>query len=257
MSNADRNDYWIVVPAYNEGKWISQVIDAIAAQTEVEQFRLVIVDNASTDDTAERAREAFARHPKLRAEVLYEPEKGTGCAADSGFRHAIEHGAKIVFRTDADCLPTPTWFAEMRRAMEERDLDGAGGKVRIRTDDVDLTLKQRLLSEFGAFVVPRIAPYVKGNREKGKKKYVLMPGPNVAMRAEAYERCGGYPRRSFDVAFLDKDIANQMRATTDKIEHVRRAVVFASERRTNALGFRGTIKWMRDRTSHQGATDIR
>lgn len=249
--------YWVVVPAFNEEKWIGGLVDAIGAQTEVERFRLVIVDNASTDATAELAEAAFARHPKLRGEVLYEGEKGTGCAADSGFRHAIANGAEIVFRTDCDCLPTPTWFAELRSTMEARELDAAGGKVRIRTDDVEMSVGQRMLSELGAFVVPKIAPYVKGNRERGKKKYVLLPGPNVAVRAAAYEAIGGYPRRSFDVAFLDKELANDMRAHTDKIAHVKRAVVFASERRTASYGFRGTIEWMKDRSRYQGRTDVR
>ncbi|MBC7644726.1 MAG: glycosyltransferase family 2 protein [Thermoleophilia bacterium] len=111
--------HWIVVPCYNEEKWIESTIDAIAAQSDTD-FVLCIVNNASTDTTREMAEARIASHPQLTGMVLDELDKGTGCAADSGFRFAIDNGAEIVFRTDADCVPTPTWFAELKRTMIEK-----------------------------------------------------------------------------------------------------------------------------------------
>jgi 3-oxoacyl-[acyl-carrier-protein] synthase III len=57
--------------------------------------RVLLVDNGSTDRTAEIARQRGAR-------VLVEPEKGVGSAVDTGFRYAIAHGATLIARTDAD-----------------------------------------------------------------------------------------------------------------------------------------------------------
>jgi len=249
--------YVVVVPGFNEERWIGQTLDALAAQTE-QDFAVVVVDNASTDGTAQVVRDAFGRHPHLHGTLLHEPEKGTGCAADTGFRHAIAQGAEIVFRTDADCLPTPTWFAELKRLMVDRELDAAGGRLRIRTDDVDLGFTQLWISRLGAALVRRIGPFLKTNRGPDYvAPYVMLPGPNVAIRASAYEACGGYPRRSFDGAFLDKDIANALRRTTPKIRYAPKAVVMFSERRTKAYGTVGTIKWLLKREGHDGVRDVR
>ena len=249
--------HWIVVPCYNERKWIEQTVDAIAAQTDTE-FVLLIVNNASTDETRAIAERRIASHSQLTGMVLDEPDKGTGCAADTGFRFAIDNGAEIVFRTDADCVPTPTWFAELKRTMIEKKLDAAGGRVRIRTDDVELTRTTIMMSRIGSLLVPRIGPLLRSNRGEGYlSPYVLMPGPNVAIRATTYTASGGYPRRSFDTNYLDKDIANAVRRTTPNISHARTAVVHASERRTAGYGVRGTIAWMLRREAPVAATDLR
>ncbi|MCW2949923.1 MAG: glycosyl transferase [Thermoleophilia bacterium] len=250
--------HWIVVPCYNEAKWISGVIDAIAAQKR-RDFALVIVNNASTDGTRALAHARIAAHPHLRGVVIDEPEKGTGCAADTGFRYAIAHRAEIICRTDADCLPRPAWFGELMRALEERELDCVAGRLKIRTDDVHLSPAQLLISRVGITAVRLLGPWVRSNRvgDGYLRRYVMLPGPNVGIRASAYEACGGYRRTSFDVAFLDKEIANAMRRHTSKIAYVRSAPVMFSERRTKAYGVRGTVSWIRSRGGVKTSVDVR
>jgi cellulose synthase/poly-beta-1,6-N-acetylglucosamine synthase-like glycosyltransferase len=53
---------WVVVPAYNEAAGIGATLDALSGQTDLD-FTLVVVDNASTDDTAVVVREFAARAP--------------------------------------------------------------------------------------------------------------------------------------------------------------------------------------------------
>ncbi len=249
--------YWIVIPCYNEERWIAQTIEAVANQSETD-FGLVVVDNASTDATPSIVEATFARFPDLDAVMVREPEKGTGCAADTGFRYAIEHGAEIVFRTDADCLPTPTWFASLRATMERHGYDSAAGRLRVRTDDVNLTPARMMVSRAGMVLVPLLGKLLKSNRGKEyQRSYVMLPGPNVAIRKDAYEACGGYRRTSFEHAFLDKEIANALRRITPKIGYDRRAVVLFSERRTEAYGVRGTIKWIRSRGGVKSSVDVR
>lgn len=249
--------HWIVVPCYDETKWIAGVVDAIAAQDQ-RDFALVIVNNASTDDTRAKAEAQIAQHPHLTGIVIDEPEKGTGCAADTGFRYAIAHGAKIICRTDADCLPTPTWFGRLVRALETRDLDCVAGRLKIRTDDVELSPVALFVSRFGMVSVRLLGPWIKSNQgDDYLRRYIMLPGPNVGMTAAAYEACGGYTRKSFEVAFLDKEIANAMRRHTKRIAYVRSAVVMFSERRTKAYGVRGTVAWIRSRGGVKVSADVR
>ena len=248
---------WIVVPCYNEEKWIGATLDALAAQS-YRRFHLIVVDNNSSDSTRTIVDRHLEENPYLSATVLDEPQKGTGCAADTGFRFAIASGADIVYRTDADCLPKRDWLEQLQRAMLENGWDAAGGRLRIRTDDVDLNWWQLIPSQIAVRTIGFLGRLRPSNRGAGYlTRYVLLPGPNVAIKADAYVRCGGYLRRSFDLTLLDKEIANALRRITPRIGYAKRAVVLYSERRTQAYGVRGAIQWILHRGGHTGVTDVR
>jgi glycosyltransferase involved in cell wall biosynthesis len=84
----------IVVPAWNEEESVGLVVkEALAA---VPNVRVVVVDDGSTDRTAEVARSAGAT-------VLSVPfNLGVGGAMRTGFRYAVEEGFDVVVQVDAD-----------------------------------------------------------------------------------------------------------------------------------------------------------
>lgn len=238
------NELWIVIPAYNESAWISATIDALALQDGVSPTVLV-VDNASTDGTAAAATAAGRRHPGLDLRVIREDEKGTGAACDTGFRHAIEYGAMFILRTDADCVPTPTWAARMRDALDG-GLDLVSGNYRARTDDGN--------APFGASVtVPLVYGLVRfvgrirpNNNRKGegyRAPYVLTPGGNMGIRATAYLECGGFPRTKIEDAHEDKQIVNRVRKVSSKLGYRRDAIVRFSNRRAARNGIVNNLRW--------------
>ena len=55
------------LPVYNGGRYLAQTLDALLAQT-FEDFELIIVDNASTDDTHDICRTFGARDSRIRYE---------------------------------------------------------------------------------------------------------------------------------------------------------------------------------------------
>lgn len=113
---------------------------ALAAQRD-RDFTLLVVDNASTDCTVAQIERACATN-KLAVQIITEPRKGTGAAADTGVRHAIAQGATHVLRTDADTLPAPGWTAAARRAFAS-GADLVTGPMRARSDEVRLKLWER------------------------------------------------------------------------------------------------------------------
>jgi glycosyltransferase involved in cell wall biosynthesis len=81
----------VVIPAYEEGPRIGKVVDVARRFLPV-----VVVDDGSSDDTADRAEAAGA------TVIRRTPNAGKGAALRTGFRHALEAGAAAVVTLDAD-----------------------------------------------------------------------------------------------------------------------------------------------------------
>ncbi|MGP3976499.1 glycosyltransferase family A protein [Streptomyces sp. 8N114] len=232
---------WVVVPAHQEAARIRDTLDALAAQTD-RDFTLLVVDNASTDQTASVARE-FARRAPFPVHVVAESEKGVGCAVDTGFRYAIARGATLLARTDADCLPHPGWTAAARAALgggagmvcgrivARRDEHGPGGRAAFRAMVV-------LAAFFG-----RVRPAHR-RRHGYLAPYRMHAGNNMAITARLYADVGGMPRRPSPT---DRLFLNRVRGRTAAIVHERTMVVGNSTRRLRAYGIVGTARWYLDK----------
>ena len=80
-----------LVPGYNEGPRIAAVVEAALGHVPV-----IVVDDGSTDGTADEARKAGATVIEQR------PNQGKGAALRTGFRRALEDGADAILTLDAD-----------------------------------------------------------------------------------------------------------------------------------------------------------
>lgn len=232
-----------MLPAYNERAAIGGTLAALAAQTDT-RFTLVVVDNASTDGTPRTVRD-FARTAPFRVELVPEPERGAGTAADTGFRHAVALGARHLLRTDADCLPAPDWVATAKAEL-------AGGAELVcgrslpRPDEAP-TAVERLLP-----AVMRLTAlygrYRRAHRHpRYRAPYVLCHGHNLALTSELYLRCGGTPRMPLGAGSEDVTLLNRAREHSDRIVRCEQLVVHHSLRRLRAWGTRRTLLWYWDR----------
>ena len=104
-----RPTYSVVIPAYNAERTLGLVLDAVAAQ-ETAPLETIVVDDGSTDRTAEVARARGAR-------VVTPDHKGyAGGARNFGWDQAS--GDVVVF-IDSDVVPNPGWGEGVTRAAEE------------------------------------------------------------------------------------------------------------------------------------------
>src|SRR5262245_10729895 len=92
----------VVIPAYNLADWIAETIGSVLHQT-YQDLELIIVDDGSTDRTAEIA-ESVLRKGKLRFEILQQENKGPSVARNRGWRAA---SGKWIQFLDADDLIHP------------------------------------------------------------------------------------------------------------------------------------------------------
>ncbi|TQM62657.1 glycosyltransferase involved in cell wall biosynthesis [Humibacillus xanthopallidus] len=246
---------WVVVPAWNEERGIGATMSALAAQRD-RDFTLVVVDNASTDATVAEVERACAAST-LDVQVITEPRKGTGAAADTGVRHAIAHGATHVLRTDADTLPAPGWTAAARRAFAG-GADLVTGPMRARSDEVRLKVWERAVlpavigvcQTFGRLRPSNRSPELHG-------PYRMSPGCNLGVSARAYVASGGFPRTAIEEVHEDRELVNRVRRVSGRVELHRDLVVHASVRRLRAYGLLGTLRWYLDHGHHPDVVDVR
>lgn len=103
----------IIVPARNEAACIGRVLSETARL--YPDYRIVVVDDASEDDTAEIARKAGAT--VLRAPI----QLGYGGAVQAGFKYAYAKGFDLVVLVDADGQHDPRYVRDLVEASREYD----------------------------------------------------------------------------------------------------------------------------------------
>ncbi|MGH3264292.1 MAG: glycosyltransferase family 2 protein, partial [Trebonia sp.] len=99
--------YLAVIPAYNEGSTVAQVVGALLENAP--EFDPLVIDDGSTDDTAKRGECAGARVLRLPFNL------GIGGAVQAGLIYARENGYDYVAQVDGDGQHDPR---ELRKLVE-------------------------------------------------------------------------------------------------------------------------------------------
>ncbi|WP_127599747.1 glycosyltransferase [Nitratireductor alexandrii] len=123
----------VVVTAHNEGDAIAACLRALARQDALADggFEIVLVDDRSTDGTAEIARACAVEGLRL---IRIDEAAATSLTArqhalDVGFRAAR---GQIVLVIDADALVEPDWLRRITAPIRDGRADAVAGRVRFR-----------------------------------------------------------------------------------------------------------------------------
>ncbi len=100
MKTAEYPKVSIIIPAYNEAKYIARTLTAVTA-LDYPDFEVIVVDNNSTDTTSQEA----AKFQNVK--IVLEKNKGTQWARERGRK---ESTGDIICTLDADCLPSHDWL---------------------------------------------------------------------------------------------------------------------------------------------------
>ena len=99
----------IVIPAYNEERHIKACLESIARQA-IKPEQVIVVDNNSTDGTAEVARSFDF------VTLLHESKQGIAYARDRGYDATT---SELIGRIDADTVLSPHWVSYAKRFMSK------------------------------------------------------------------------------------------------------------------------------------------
>lgn len=120
----------VVAPMYNEAGGASELVDEIAKALGDIDHEIIIVDDASTDDTPSKLREAQKRHPQLRV-LRHERNAGQSRALRTG---VLAARAELVAMLDGDGQNDPADIPALLARLEQTGADMAAGERLGRKD---------------------------------------------------------------------------------------------------------------------------
>lgn len=163
----------IVIPSYNYGRYLRDCVDGALGQKVDVDFEVVVVDDASTDDSIEIL-ESY-RDSRLRVR-RHDRNLGHVATINEGFAHAR---GRYIARIDSDDRHHPDFLRETLSVLErDRDVGLVYADVRMIDGDGRI-LSDRTLDVHG------------GQDHKGSELLALLkrnfvPAPTVVARREAW-----------------------------------------------------------------------
>jgi glucosyl-3-phosphoglycerate synthase len=214
----------VVVPARDEQDLITASLRALAAQTGIEpyEYEVLLVLDACTDATQERAREVAETHPRLRLHVLDGPGLGSGHARRAGMDAACERltglgrPQGLIASTDADTVVAPDWLSVQLDAIE-RGARAIGGRIELGAGSLPQSVV-RWHSERGRSRHQRL---LADPDRLGAAEHWQFSGASLALTAETYARVGGLePRETLEDERLEQ-ILREERIPIERLLSVR------------------------------------
>lgn len=210
----------IIVPAYNEEKLLPRCLKSILAAKLPEDYEIIVVNNASTDRTAEIAR-SFSG-----VKVVDEPNKGITKARQAGFTAST--GDILVF-FDADTVIPPNWFQmALSKFKANSKLVGVSGPYHFEA----ISWWAKILEGTYNYIIMPVGEFV--------WKYILgrggimLLGGNFAVKRSALEAVRGF---NTELEFFGEDTNLTRRiAKVGEIDFYNQLFVYSSPRRFKQEG---------------------
>ena len=226
----------ILVPAHDEAVVITRTVRALLGlEYPKDRYEIIVINDNSTDDTAEKLEQVQAEFPDRKLIVISTgPEiggKGKSNALNIGF--SVSTGDVIAIY-DADNTPQPDALAILVETLMEDDKLGAViGKFRTRNRNASLlsrfvnieTLAYQCMNQAGRYYFFRLC---------------TIPGTNYVIRRSLIEEIGGW-----DVNALSEDteISFRLYRMGYYIKQMPLAVTWEQEPHLLNVWFRQRTRW--------------
>jgi lipopolysaccharide/colanic/teichoic acid biosynthesis glycosyltransferase len=206
----------VIVPAYNAESTIANCVAAIRNQVYDKPFEIIVIDDGSTDATAERAKagDVIVISTKRRRPAA---ARNTGIEAASG---------NLVCCTDADCIPHPDWLSEITKPFKDPSVIACKGIYSTRQREVVARFVQ--LEYEDKYDLLRIQPDID-----------FIDTYSAAYRRDILQANGGFDERFFYLE--DQELSFRLAARAYRMVFQERAVVEHRHSRTLAAYIRKKV----------------
>lgn len=118
----------IVIPCYNEERFIGEVLTNLLDQYEAERCEIIVVDGMSTDDTRQVIQEFIRRHPNINVRLVDNPKRDIPTALNLGIAAAR---GEVIVRMDAHSVPPANYVRRCVEVLQEGQAAVVGMPIRI------------------------------------------------------------------------------------------------------------------------------
>ena len=216
----------VLIPAHNEENVIVETVTAALA-SEVPDLRVIVVNDGSTDRTAELLEEHFGRDPRVR--ILHQANRGKAAALN---RAMSEADTEILITIDADTEVEPDAVRKLLRHFSDLRVGAVAGNVKVGNRARWLTRWQAL-----EYVTSQ-------NMEKRAFDLLncitVVPGALGAWRRKAIEAAGGI---TADTVAEDADLTIAIRRLGWRIIYDEEAVAWTEAPETREALVRQRFRW--------------
>jgi GT2 family glycosyltransferase len=192
----------VVIPNWNGGEMLAEVLSGLEEQ-EFDSFEVIVVDDASTDDSLERAQQACR---PFRA-VVRERNQGFAAACNAGAEAAT--GELVAFLNN-DAVPEQAWLRELVDCIDRHSRAACvDSKLYRRGSD-------RVIDGAGDEFTWGLKAYRRGAGSPDEGQYsqdeeiLLASGAACLWRADAFRRLGGFAEEFF-AYYEDVDLSLRAR----------------------------------------------
>jgi len=191
---------YIITPVYNRKEFTRNYLAALAEQT-VKDFKIIIVDDGSTDGTSEMIEQEFP-------EVILVKEKGDlwwAEATNIGVKYALEYDAKYIMTLNDDTVPDPDYMEKMI-FWSKKQPDALLGALAIDVKS-RVPIAGGWLHSWKTTRITDLVNILKPDEFSGLHKVNVFPGRGLLIPAKVFEHIGLYDSKNFPQTVADNDFA--------------------------------------------------
>jgi len=196
----------VVIPVFNEEKYITQCLESIARQ-KTPPDEVIVVDNNCTDASIALA----LRFPFVR--VVLEKKSGMIASRNAGFNAAT---GEIIARCDADTLLPPNWITKIKKNFSRSAIDALTGPLSYYDAPIKTTMIARAYLDM-------MKPIHQGGE--------TLVGPNMILTKAIWEKVKNSVCLNDKQVHEDIDLAYHIQEMGGKIKRDNSLVVGTSSRR--------------------------
>lgn len=176
-------DSTIILCTYNRAHWLGDALRSLLKLRTAEgrDYEILVVDNASTDNTPDVVAEIASEAP-VPVRCVRETRQGLSAARNRGIAEA--RGEWLAFFDD-DERAVEEWLLELRATIDAKNVRAAGGSVHLITSDDDAEMLSPALQKI-------LAP---GGREEQESKFSpkhSLNGGNQILHWSVFDEIGNY-----------------------------------------------------------------